>query len=244
MTSNPHWAPPSRVVLSIVATVVVVFSTGVITGARLARDERPLATHVPTQVPTRVAPSGAVRHAPHPSDAAVPRRSERSRADTPANVSTDIGPRPARTVRGRVARAARLHEQATALQIAGRWRASAEHHRQAAALYGTDTSAFTCLQLAGNMHFYDGNLASARAAMQAAADHALAGGRAAAAADALLKVGVIAREAGDSTAAGVLAARAESLVRSPDVTPAQRASLRSGITRAFPTETLLAVPTP
>ena len=236
MPSVLRRAPPPRVVLSTVAAFGVVFSTGVLTGAQLARDTPPRATPAPTDI----APSGAVRLAPRPSLPIASPRSERRRADPAPNGSAGT----ARSVRGRVARAARLHEQATVLQVAGRWRQAAERHREAAALYGTDTSAFTCLQLAGNMHFYDGKLAAARAAMQEAADHALAGGRAAAAADALLKVGVIARAAGDSTTAGTLAARAESLVRSPGVTPAQRASLRSGITRAFPTDTFLAVPTP
>ena len=148
MTSVLRRAPSPLVALSTIASVGVVFSTGVITGAQFARDTPPFASHV--------APSGAVRHVPRPPASAQSGGARWGRTDATPGVATGT----ARSVLGRVARAARLHEQATALQIAGRWRSAAERHRRAAALYGADTSAFTCLQLAGNMHFYDGNLAA------------------------------------------------------------------------------------
>jgi hypothetical protein len=75
------------------------------------------------------------------------------------------------------------------------------------------------------MLYADDDLRGARAALEKAAEQSVARGEVAAAADAYLKAGIVARDLGDRAGEASLTRRAHLLARSPHLTAAERAAI-------------------
>ena len=129
-----------------------------------------------------------------------------------------------------VRRALALHQQAMDAVAARKWRRAASLLHRAAALHpADDPRGITCLELAANFLFLDGDLDGAQEALETAGDRALARGDVASAADAFLKAGLVAREHGDREAASTLVQRARLLANSPHLGETQRSDILSRI---------------
>jgi len=139
-----------------------------------------------------------------------------ARATAPASVPLTSEPaRPARAatpVFDRSASAAVLHAQAISLQKSGRGREAAALHRASAALRpANDSSAETCLEIAGTLLTNAGDFAEARAALEAGATHAIDRGDRARAAELTILAGFVAREQGDAAGMRAYARKARHL---------------------------------
>jgi hypothetical protein len=151
--------------------------------------------------------------------ASAPRTADRAHATPPAATMSDP------SLSG-----AALHTEAISLQMTGRGREAAALHRASAALRSADdSSAETCLELAGNLLTYESDFAEARAAMRAAAAHALDRGDGARAAELTLLAGFVAREQGDAAGGRAYAREARRLANAPSVSVARRTAILSRI---------------
>jgi hypothetical protein len=103
-------------------------------------------------------------------------------------------------------------------------------HQKAAALHAADDGRGSrCLELAGSLQYANGERRAARAAMEAAADRALARGDVMQAADAYVKASIIAFELRDGAGGAALARRARRLADSPLLSADQRAAITARI---------------
>ena len=127
-------------------------------------------------------------------------------------------------------RAAELHQQSLDAGAAGRYRRAATLMQRSASLHAADDPrGARCLELAANFQYYSGDLAGARQLLETAGDRSLARGDVATAADAYLKAGIVARDAGDRAGESAYTRRAHLLASSPLLSPAQRSDILARI---------------
>jgi hypothetical protein len=145
----------------------------------------------------------------------------------PATASAQMRLEPVRVTAARWAEANALTEKAVSLySTPKKYKYAASLHMRAANLRAPgDSAGFMDLSMAGHLYRAAGDLLSARAAMERAAEHAAARGDVYNAAKAYVDAGFLAIEEHRSDRVPALALKAELLAKSPLLSDEQRASI-------------------